>query len=395
MLSALVVCLLQVSAPDSLTLTEALARARASRGQGAVAAARVAGARAAYRVAGAVPNPIASYSYTESTPRQHVTFDQPFEWLLRRGFDRRAAGAGIERAKADSTQILVELGREVRAGFYRARAASDSERLVQEQSELADSLARLAATRLRAGDISLLEQEQANQEALRARRAVSEARETSRLALAELARAIGWDRALPPALDGELDTGLDSLPTKSDRPADELPVLRAALADSAVAEAVARSASRGQIPFPSLQGGAEWSDPADAGGGALAVIGLSIPLPLWQHGGGVVAQARAQAAQAAAAVREARLEAARVLSEARIRLDESAHRARFTRDSLVPGAHALRARALRAYEAGETGILPVFDAIRGERDIVLAAIQDLLTYQEARADWYALLGTTD
>jgi hypothetical protein len=34
----------------------------------------------------------------------------------------------------------------------------------------------------------------------------------------------------------------------------------------------------------------------------------------------------------------------------------------------------------------------VLDALRGERDVALAALQDQLAFQEALADWYALSG---
>jgi outer membrane protein TolC len=55
----------------------------------------------------------------------------------------------------------------------------------------------------------------------------------------------------------------------------------------------------------------------------------------------------------------------------------------------------IRARALRAYQAGETSILPVLDALRSERDVTLSALQDQLAFQEALADWYALTGYTE
>src|SRR5262249_62157637 len=124
--------------------------------------------------------------------------------------------------------------------------------------------------------------------------------------------------------------------------------------------------------------------------GTLALVGVSIPLPLWQKGEGTVAGARARAAGAAAATREARLDADRDARQARIHLEEAAARARVARDSLMPAAAQLRARALRAYQGGETGIVPVLDAFRGERDIVLGGLQDELAFQEAVAQWYAL-----
>ena len=376
---------------DSLTLSDALERARRQRGIVASAAAGVAGARAAARTAGAIPNPTISYSYTESTPVNHFLVDQPFDWLFRRGPDRAVARAGVARAVADSAGAVTSLLHEVRVAFYRARAARLAESLVGAQASLADSVAGIAAARLRAGDISQLEQEQAALEAHRARQTESAARETARAAEADLARALGWDGPAPSAA-GALDAGLDRIPGDS-LEGSELPAVRAAVADSTAAAAQARSAGLARIPLPTLQSGAEWGD--DAQPGALAVIGVSLPFPLWNHGGGAAAAAKARAEQTAALTREARLDAVRQIRQARIHLEESAARARDDRDALAPAAAALRARTVRAYQAGETGILPVLDALRTERDVLLTTLRDQLTYQEALADWYALAGRSE
>lgn len=383
--------LLQAPAPDTLTLAEALARARASRGQIVAASARVATARAAYRVAGAVPNPTVSYSHSESFPRQHLLVDQPLDWLLRRGRDRESARYGIGSALADSSRTVADQEREVRVAFYTARAAQVAETLTIAQAALADSVARIGAARLRAGDISLLEAEQGQAEAARVRQSLSSAREGSRVATSDLAGIVGADPARPPAPVGALDAGLDHPPGRAVA-IEQVPAVRAAIADSGTAAALARSASAAKIPLPMLQAGAEWEDPSEPNKGALAVVGLAIPLPLWQHGAGAAAEARARAAAAAAGVREARLAAARRVQAALIRLEESGLRARFARDTLLPAARALRSRALRAYQAGETGVLPVLDALRSERDAALAGTQDMLAYQTALADWEALLG---
>ena len=373
---------------DSITLSDALARAHRERGTVATAAADIVGARAALRTAGAIPNPTVSYSHTESTPVNHFLVDQPLDWLLRRGSDRSAARADVNRALADSAVAVAGLFRDVRIAFYRARASRLAEALVGAQGALADSVARIARARLRAGDVSLLEQEQAAQEAARARQTASAAREAARVDEAELARAIAWDGP-PPTPAGLLDAGVDKLPDTALADA-TLPSVRATVADSAAAAAQARSAARARVPLPTLQSGAEWGDPSQPG--ALGVIGVAVPLPLWNLGGGTVGEASARAARASALAREARLDAIRQLRQARIHLEETAIRARFARDSIVPGAAVLRGRALRAYQAGETGILPVIDALRSERDVSLAAVQDQLAFQEALADWYALTG---
>ena len=280
----------------------------------------------------------------------------------------------------------------MRVAFYTARAAAVAETLTTAQAVLSDSVAKIGAARLRAGDISLLEAEQGRAEAARARQSLSSVREGARVAATNLARAVGADPARPPIPLGSLDARLDH-PPEHPIALDRVPAVRLAVADSGAAAALARSASVGNIPLPTLQTGAEWEDPTEPNAGTLAVIGLALPLPLWHHGAGTAAEARARALAAAAQVREARLEAARRLEEARIRLDESGRRARFARDTLLPVARSLRDRALRAYQAGETGILPVLDALRSERDAALAGVQDLVAYQTALADWEALLGT--
>jgi cobalt-zinc-cadmium efflux system outer membrane protein len=386
----IVLCLtlLVQSPPDSISLEEALQRAARDRGTVTAAVAGVAEARAAFSTAGAVTNPTVSFSYSESTPTRHLSVDQPLDWLLRRGPDRGAARAGLNRALADSAQAVAGLLRDVRSTFYRARAARLAEELVLAQAALADSVAQIAAARLRAGDISLLEQEQAAQEAARARQTASTAREAALVAEAELARAIAAEGG-PPRAAGPLDAGLDHLPDTT-LELSAIYTVRAAAADSAVAAFQARSAARRRVPLPSITSGAEWGDPTQPG--ALALIGVALPLPLWNREGGPVGEARARAVRASALLREARLDARRLVRQARVHLVETAARARFDRDSLVPGAGALRARAVRAYRAGETGILPVLDALRSEREAALAMLQDQLAFQEALADWYALKG---
>lgn len=389
MLIPLLAVLLASQAP-SLTLDDALRMARQARGRPASAAAGVAEARAERRLAGRVPNPDVSYERTGDTPRQHLFVDQSFSWLLTRGADRAAAAAGIRRAQADSVQTMAELAQDVRIAFFEALGANETLRLVEEQVGFNDSLTRIARARLDVGDISRFEYEQVAQDGRRALLQLSETRENARTAQATLSRAIGWSGAAPPVPSGALDAGIDG-DTSLVLSADSIPAVRAAIADSAAAAHILRSARLGRLPLPALTAGAEWDDPTDPGH-TLSVVGIALPLPLWNSGGAEVALAGARARLAAAEVRETRLEATRALAEARIRLEENARRARFARDSLVPGARELRLRAVAAYRAGETGVLPVLDALRSEREVVLTSIQDLQAFQEALARWRALFG---
>jgi len=393
-----------VAATDSLSLAQALERARIARPQSALAAAGVERARGSARLGSLVPNPAAAAQRDDRTPTRQATVTQPLAWLVRRGADAEAGRATVARAAADSVQLIADVGREVQRAFYGALAAEERLRLVSEQLRFADSLVTLADRRVSAGDISALERDQIAQEASRSRLASAQARALARVARVEFARAVAWERVEPPRAAGSLANGLD-VPAETTffervDPAElmALPLVRTAVADSAAGAARFRSARLAQIPIPALVAGVEWGS-ADAtivrsrdARRVTPIVGLSMPLPFWNQGREASAEARGVALEGAARAAEARLTAVAALGTARIRAVETATRARFARDSLYTEAIRIRAGAVRLYDAGRTGLLPVLDALRVERDVALTLVQELLAFQEARADLTALLG---
>ena len=390
MVAILAVLLVQGPAPSPLSLDSAIRRGIAARGRAAQARAGVAEARAGHRLAGRIPNPSLSYQHTADPPRQHLLFDQPLSWLATRGSSRAAAGAAIRRARADSVFLVAGVAQEVRESFYSALGAHEIERLVQEAVAAADTFTLIARRRLEAGDISRFESEQAEQESRRGQQLLSQAREETRAADAAFARAVGWGDAASPTPSGALDQGVDLGPGLEFSP-DSMPAVLSAVADSAALALEWRTGRRGRLPIPSVVAGADWDDPGSPGR-TFSVIGFAVPLPLWNTGGAEAALAQARAERAAALAREARLEGIRARTEARARLEESARRARFARDSLTPAARALREQALAAYRAGETDVLAVLDALRSEREIVLSEVESLRAFQAALAAWLALFG---
>lgn len=392
LIALFVTALWQGHPPIELALDEAIRRGMTERGRTAEARALVAEARAGRRLAGQIPNPSFSYQHTGDTPRQHISFDQPFSWLVTRGADRATAAAVLRRARADSVILMAGVAAEIRSSFFATLGAREAERLAVEQVKVIDSLAALARRRFEAGDISRYEWEQAAQEARRGRILVSFAREATRTQEAAFTRATGSVDPVTPVA-GPLDRGLDGELGPA-LPVDSIPTLAAAVADSAALAFASQSARRARLPVPSLQAGADWDDPT-VPGKRFSVVGFAVPIPLWNTGGADAALARARAERGAALARETRLEAAQAVAEARTRLEETARRARFTRDSLAPGASALRERALIAYRLGETTILSVLDALRSEREVVQQQVESLTAYQAALAAWYALFGRSE
>jgi cobalt-zinc-cadmium efflux system outer membrane protein len=390
LISFLAALIMQGPAPIPLTLSAAIRHGVAARGRIDEARAGLAEARAGRRLAGQVPNPTLSYNYTGDFPRQHLLFDQPLAWLSTRTFDRGAAAATIRRAQADSVMAVSSVAQEIRAAYYGVLGTRESMRLIGEQVAAADSLARLAQRRFAVGDISRFEHQQTAQEARRGQQLLSAAREEARASDAEFVRALGWTDPTPPIAQGALDQELD-LALAANYSPDSLPMIESAVADSTAQALMYRSFQRTRIPIPSLAAGSDWDDP-DRPGKHFAVIGFSLPLPIWNTGMAEARLAQARARRAAALTREVRAEGMRAVTEARVRLEESARRAHFARDSLVPAARALRDQALAAYRAGETSVLAVLDAFRSEREVVLAQIQDFTAFQAALSAWRALFG---
>ena len=387
MVIALLSALLQGQA--ALTLPEAWDAALRGRGVARSAAAGVAAASGGLRLAGQVPNPQLLLSYTGAAPSGHAILDQPLSWLVTRGSEKDAARAALEGAQADSTATIAQLGAEVHRAFYGLLARDARRRLLEEQQAVADSLVRIASRRYQAGDISQFELEQVELESrLQGQLLAAEEVEVD-VARGQLARVIGWPDPRVPPLAGALDDGLASA-TGPDS-GREIPMVLVARADSSQWASSLQSARQARIPMPSLQIGIEWNDSTEPGQ-TFAVLGVFIPVPIWNQGGAQVAEAQARAEASAAAVIEARLTARQRLEEARVRLAGTAARAVAARDSLVPAAARLRGRALAAYRAGETGLVPVLEAVRRERDIQLSEVDALVAFQDAVAALHELLG---
>lgn len=385
--------LLLAHQPDTLSLEAALARAHQRRPQVQAARALTQEARARLGIAGTVPNPLLQFKHVAGAGSEEAILEQRSDWLFLQWSERSAAHAGIQAAEADSSGLAARVSREVRVAFYEALAGFETVRITRSLLVAADSLARFAAERVSVGDLSALEREQFAVEAGRVRQLLSRAEEQSLIAQAGLAQALGQAIGLSRPV-GPLDQGLDQ-PWPGPPPAGTLPFLARALADSAREHSLATAAGLRRFPYPSLRLGRAWNSGGPFGPEAAAIIGFTAPIPIWNIGTGPSRLARAQANRSAAVAGEARLEAARLLSAGETRLAATRERARVTRDSLLPQAARLRAGAVRLYRAGQTGVLPLFDALRAEREIALGYVQDLLAWQTALADWLALLGRTE
>ncbi|HEY7568685.1 MAG TPA: TolC family protein [Gemmatimonadaceae bacterium] len=380
------------SVGDSVTLSQALTRARSERPAAALGRGAAAQARGEAAIVAAIPNPALQYERADFEPVTTWRVTQPLSWLVERPSDIIAARATRERGVADSAQALADLGADVLTVYFEAVAGQERLRIALELAAVADTVVRLAERRVSAGDISALERDQFSLEALRARLALSRAREDALAAVAALALAIAPGSAASFVPRDPLEQGVDGL-TSVRAHADSitisnLPRVRAALAAARSAEATASAARWAMLPIPSMFAARECCSAE----GTNNLLGFSVPLPIFSQGRELAAERAGAATIARARAEEARLMEQRRLQAVIARYDESRLRAQLARDSLAVTARALRAGAVRLYEEGRTGVLPVLDAIRNERDIMRELIDNMLGFQRARAELGVVLG---
>jgi outer membrane protein, heavy metal efflux system len=389
-------------APDTvrrISLGEAILRLeshnlelRLARDEAVVAEARVA-------AAGVLPNPALSAIREQLSGEPgvyHETILQVGQTLPiggQRGLRREAARRTAEAARARLEGTRLRLAFEVHRAYLRAAAAEADLVALGETTDVFRRVEESGRSRLAEGDISRFDQsrlqiERARYETLLAR---------ARLALAEASRELtllvapdsvaGRTLILPSERLGELAAvaGISEVETALLAAAGRTEV-RAAEAGVEAAEAALTLQRRLRVPDVTLSGG--YKHQADGYRGA--VLGVSVPLPLWDRNRGGIAEAEANLAAARTrrelALRSAESEIRRAW-ETRRSLEE---RMRLIGETLLPESAGLLETARLAYAEGEmtlVELLDAADAYRGARESVTALAAEFLSaaYELERA----------
>jgi len=131
-------------------------------------------------------------------------------------------------------------------------------------------------------------------------------------------------------------------------------------------EAALSAARRGRLPSIEIEGGYKKSTE----GFTRAVVGIAVPLPLFDRNRGETARSRAAASHARLAFESAKRstagEVTLLVERMRFLLSQAADLARQVMES-----RELSSIATLAYEEGETGLLELLEAFRSEKDIAI------------------------
>jgi outer membrane protein, heavy metal efflux system len=395
-------------ARPALTLSEALRLALERNADFKVAQAQVAAALAQLRVAREFPNPTLGLSVakisTDGTPegtamgnsllnRSYDSIASLSQLFLvgKRGLIRDAAKAGVHSAefqRDDARRLLVQA---VTEAYAAALAAGREADVLGESAAKLRREADIAAHRLKAGDLSESDEAQleigADQDELNA----DSERATAKTAVVTLEILLGepspaGTTVLADSLDqwmGTIPPGLEEAPIGS-RP-------DIAAAESAVSQADLNVTLQERQRIPDVTASVQYERNPPAQPDTVGV-GLSLPLPLWDHFDGEILAAKASREQAEAQLEKVRIAAAADVAAARVAYREASRRALRYRDSLVPKSAQVAKSVSYAYEKGGATLVDLLEAERNDNLIRVAAVQAQADTASAAVTLTAALG---
>lgn len=380
----------------SISLEQALERAlRSNRAGGGGARDRDRQRRAAAGRADPQPDLSWSVEDTRQGNRQtSVSIAQPLELGGKRGARVEVAKRGSEIAWTQLEVRRAELRAQVRGAYYAALTAQERVRLAKTSLDLARRALQAADRRVKAGSISSVERVRAQVLADNAQLDLSQAELEQQRTYVQLSST--WDEPQPGF--ARVGGALDAVPASITRGAllrhlDESPTLRLAAQEVARGEAQVDLEKRQRIPNLTVSIGSKYDQTArDGRGERVNLIGLSMPLPLFDRNQGNIYAAQSRADQARDLQRATLLRLRSEAVQAYDQLRTSEQELALVRRDLLPGAQSALDSMTRGFEMGKFNFLDVLDAQRTLVGVRAQYVRALDAAAQARVSMERLLG---
>lgn len=313
-----------------------------------------------------IPNPEVAVLMEDTRQATRTTTAQinlPVELGGKRAARIGAAERTRELARAQLDAAQADLRASVIGAFFNVLVAQERVRLAAGSMDIARRGAGVAARRVAAGKVSPVEETRAGVELANAELERVEAE--SALVIARQALATLWGNPSPRFAEAEGQ--FDALPARPDvalaRDAlDAAPAVVESQRELARRQAEINVARSRQYPDVTLSVGAKRDNAAERG--TYPVLGVAIPLPLFDRNQGNLYTALRQADKAADAYRATRLRLDHDLQQASQQLATASRSAQTLRDTVLPAAQRAFDAATQGFEAGKFGYLDVLDAQR-------------------------------
>ena len=331
--------------------------------------------------AGLMRNPSVSGVVEDTRSRSRETtasLEIPIELGGKRAARVSAAERGREFAEAELSNTRADIKATVSAAFFDILVAQERVKLAEDSAALATRNADVVAKRVTAGKVSPVDATRARVEAVNADLEVTEAR--SILKSARQALAATWGDADLPyrVVEGDVERLLVAGPAMDwQAAADHSPTVFAGQVEVARRHALLEVERTKRIPDVTVTVGARRVDETAR---TQAVIGLSMPLPLFDRNQGNVYEAASRRNKAEDDLQAARIRITNELQRSSNQLAVARQTAQTLKDTVVPAAEGAVRAATQGFEAGKFGFLDVIDA---QRTLLLARTRYLTTLSGA------------
>jgi cobalt-zinc-cadmium efflux system outer membrane protein len=380
-----------------LSLARALELAYERNPELAVARFELEATAGARQQAGVFPNPELAYSL-EDTERQYRSTTLQFDQLIELGGKRAARMRIAEYEHAIASELFVEKRHALRAAlisaYYDLMSARERVRLAEQGLDIARRANQAAARRIEAGKLAPIEETKARVAQSGAQLELSQARSEAASAQARLAAILGESEEGAIALDTPLDTSPGALwgvPSVADleQAIEDAPALRRARLELGRRQALSGLEKARRIPDLTVSLGAKRSEEL---GRNQAIVGLRIPLPLFDGNQGALLEALGREEKAREELAGERLRIATAAAQLRERLLALRDEARLLAQDVLPGAEDVYAATVKGFDLGKFSFLETLDAQRTLLQARLLYLRARAESHRARAELERLLG---
>ncbi len=373
----------KISLADGLTEDEAVAIALWNNAQFQADLTELGFARADLIEAGLLRNPMLSLLFPVGPKQLEATLSLPIDLLWQRPKRVAAAKLDAERIAENLVQHGLDLARDVMIAYADLALADERKSLAEENARLQREIASIAAARLRAGDISELEESASCLEALRAQEISLRRTQEADLAKARFTTLLGFaarDTTFTLASAPETELSSRTFAELMNAAFASRPDLRAA---ELVIEAAGKRLGWERVKIFTLTG------VLDANGAGKEGFemgpGAQIELPLFNWNNGKTARAQAQIEQAARQYLAAKHRIALEVKVAHTDYLAAQQALALCHTQWVPAAIEAASRAQKAYAAGEVSYLFVLEINRQLLDARLREVEAAADLHRAEA----------
>lgn len=328
------------------------------------AAHEVSASEAGLEQAGRLPNPELSYlreGQQTGTRTTTVQINQPIELGGKRQARIALAQGALGLARSEQLAVRRQVRAEVIAAWYDVLVARQRQELAEALGDLARKSVEVAGKRVTAGKISPIDETKARLAAADAATALHQAKAQLALARTKLGALVGRpaDAIDMTSSPGELPQ-VQPLAALLARIGDAAEV-RQARSQLAAQEAQTGVERAARLPDLTLSVGTQRDEQA---GRRQTVLGLSVPLPLFDRNEGRLKAALRRTDKARDQLAAAQTTAAAALVSAYTRYEIAAGEATLLRQDVIPQARQAYELTLKGFEYGKFPFLDVLDAQR-------------------------------